>query len=37
MCAVMADFHPRGVRQMLLAIAEADLRDVLPTIEVHGS
>ncbi|CAN5735932.1 alpha/beta fold hydrolase [soil metagenome] len=32
--AVMAGFHPRGVRQMLFAMAEADLRDVLPTIEV---
>ncbi|HVF07569.1 MAG TPA: alpha/beta hydrolase [Actinomycetota bacterium] len=32
--AVMAGFHPRGVRQMLLAIAEADLRDVLPAIDV---
>lgn len=31
---VMAGFHPRGVRQMLLAMAEADLTDVLPTIEV---
>lgn len=32
--AVMAGFRPRGVRQMLLAMAEADLSDVLPTIEV---
>lgn len=32
--AVMAGFHPRGVRQMLLAIAEADLREVLPAIDV---
>ena len=31
---VMACFHPRGVRQMLFAMAEADLREVLPTIEV---
>lgn len=31
---VMAGFRPRGVRQMLLAMAEADLSDVLPTIEV---
>lgn len=30
--AVMAEFHPGGVRPMLLSIAEADLRDVLPTI-----
>ena len=27
-------FHPGGVRQMLFAMAEADLRDVLPTIGV---
>jgi pimeloyl-ACP methyl ester carboxylesterase len=31
---VMSDFHPGGVRQMLHAIAEADLRPVLPTIRV---
>ena len=31
---VMAGFHDGGVRQMLHAIAEADLRPVLPTIEV---
>jgi pimeloyl-ACP methyl ester carboxylesterase len=31
---VMADFHPAGVVPMLHAIAEADLRDVLPTIDV---
>jgi len=31
---VMAEFHPGGVRQMLHAIAEADLRPVLPTIRV---
>ena len=31
---VMAGFHDRGVRQMLHAMAEADLRPVLPTIEV---
>ena len=31
---VMAGFHPRGVRQMLFAMAEADLREVLPAIEV---
>jgi pimeloyl-ACP methyl ester carboxylesterase len=32
--AIMADFHPGGVRQMLHAMAEADLREVLPTIDV---
>jgi pimeloyl-ACP methyl ester carboxylesterase len=32
--AIMASFHPDGVRPMLHALAEADLRDVLPTIEV---
>ena len=32
--AIMAEFHPGGVRQMLHALAEADLRDVLPTIAV---
>jgi pimeloyl-ACP methyl ester carboxylesterase len=31
---VMADFHPTGVAPMLHAIAEADLRPVLPTIDV---
>ena len=31
---VMAGFHDGGVRQMLHAIAEADLRPVLPTVEV---
>jgi pimeloyl-ACP methyl ester carboxylesterase len=31
---VMAGYHEGGVRQMLHAIAEADLRPVLPTIEV---
>ena len=31
---VMAGFHDGGVRQMLYAIAGADLRPVLPTIEV---
>jgi pimeloyl-ACP methyl ester carboxylesterase len=30
----MSEFHPGGVRPMLHALAEADLRDVLPTIEV---
>jgi pimeloyl-ACP methyl ester carboxylesterase len=32
--AVMASFHPGGIRPMLHAMAEADLRDVLPTIAV---
>jgi pimeloyl-ACP methyl ester carboxylesterase len=32
--AVMASFHPAGIRPMLHAMAEADLRDVLPTIGV---
>jgi pimeloyl-ACP methyl ester carboxylesterase len=32
--AVMADFHPAGVEPMIRALAEADLRDVLPTIAV---
>ncbi|HEY7668610.1 MAG TPA: alpha/beta fold hydrolase [Actinomycetota bacterium] len=32
--AVMADLHPEGVRPMLHAMAEADLRDVLPAIAV---
>ena len=31
---IMSEFHPGGVRPMLHAMAEADLRDVLPTIEV---
>lgn len=31
---VMAGFHDGGVRQMLHAMAEADLRPVLPTIDV---
>lgn len=31
---IMSEFHPGGVRAMLHALAEADLRDVLPTIEV---
>jgi pimeloyl-ACP methyl ester carboxylesterase len=30
----MAEFRPSGVRPMLLSMAEADLRDVLPTIRV---
>jgi pimeloyl-ACP methyl ester carboxylesterase len=32
--AIMSQFHPAGMRSMLFAFAEADLRDVLPTIEV---
>jgi pimeloyl-ACP methyl ester carboxylesterase len=32
--AIMSEFHPAGMRSMLFAFAEADLRDVLPTIEV---
>lgn len=32
--AIMRDFHPAGVRAMARAFAEADLRDVLPKIEV---
>ena len=32
--AIIADFHPLGMRAMLRAFAEADLRDVLPRIEV---
>lgn len=32
--AIMSEFHPIGMRAMLLAFAEADLRDMLPTIEV---
>jgi pimeloyl-ACP methyl ester carboxylesterase len=32
--AVMASFHPAGIRPMLHAMAEADLREVLPTIAV---
>ena len=31
--AIMADFHPAGYRMMARSFAEADLRDVLPTIE----
>ena len=39
---VMAEFHPGGTRTMLHAMAEADLRTVLPTIAVptlllHGA
>jgi pimeloyl-ACP methyl ester carboxylesterase len=32
--AIMRDFHPAGMRAMARAFAEADLRDVLPTIDV---
>jgi pimeloyl-ACP methyl ester carboxylesterase len=32
--AVMTDFRPTGVRAMANAFADADLRDVLPTIDV---
>jgi pimeloyl-ACP methyl ester carboxylesterase len=32
--AIMSEFHPVGMRVMLIAFAEADLRDMLPTIEV---
>ncbi len=32
--AMISEFHPAGMRAMLNAFAEADLRDVLPTIEV---
>jgi pimeloyl-ACP methyl ester carboxylesterase len=32
--AVMADFRPAGVRAMANALADADLRDALPTIDV---
>jgi pimeloyl-ACP methyl ester carboxylesterase len=31
---ICADFHPAGVRAMTNAFADADLRDVLPTIDV---
>jgi pimeloyl-ACP methyl ester carboxylesterase len=31
---IMRDFHPAGMRAMARAFAEADLRDVLPTIDV---
>jgi pimeloyl-ACP methyl ester carboxylesterase len=30
----MADFHPAGMKTMARALAEADLRDVLPEIEL---
>ena len=32
--AIMADFHPGGMRALLNASAHADYRDVLPTIAV---
>ena len=32
--AIMSEFHPVGYRTMAHALAEADLRDVLPTIGV---
>jgi pimeloyl-ACP methyl ester carboxylesterase len=32
--AMMRDFHPAGMRAMARAFAEADLRDVLPSIDV---
>jgi len=32
--AIMSEFHPVGMRAMLFAFAEADLRDMLSTIEV---
>jgi pimeloyl-ACP methyl ester carboxylesterase len=31
---IISDFHPAGMRVMLKAFAEADLRDILPIIEV---
>jgi pimeloyl-ACP methyl ester carboxylesterase len=31
---ILADLHPEGTRELLLAFAHADLRDVLPTISV---
>jgi pimeloyl-ACP methyl ester carboxylesterase len=32
--AMMSDFHPAGYRTMARAFAEADLRDMLPTVRV---
>jgi pimeloyl-ACP methyl ester carboxylesterase len=32
--AIMAEFHPDGFRTLARSLAEADLRDVLPTIRV---
>jgi pimeloyl-ACP methyl ester carboxylesterase len=34
MVEIMSEFHPVGARTMVRAFAEADLRDVLPSIEV---
>jgi pimeloyl-ACP methyl ester carboxylesterase len=34
LAAIIADFHPAGVRAMARAFAAADLRDVLPQIDV---
>lgn len=31
---IMADYHPAGMREMLRAFAQADLRDVLPHINI---
>ena len=31
---MMCDLHPEGTRTMLRAMAEADLRDVLPRVQV---
>jgi pimeloyl-ACP methyl ester carboxylesterase len=32
--AIMSDFHPNGMKAMVRALAEADLRDVLPKVDV---
>jgi pimeloyl-ACP methyl ester carboxylesterase len=32
--SIMSDFHPKGMRVMLSAFAEADLRDMLSTINI---
>lgn len=34
LASIMSDFHPVGLRLMARAMAEADLRDVLPRIQV---
>jgi pimeloyl-ACP methyl ester carboxylesterase len=34
LAAIMADFHPAGFRQMATALARADTRELLPTINV---
>jgi len=34
LAAIMADFHPAGFRQMATALARADTRQLLPTINV---